>query len=196
MGYKFEDKYVHFRWSDELIGKMVFLADDIGELEGLESWLVLTQCSDSGAVESPFHSFYDGEDYQFCYYDPRYELKIAWEAGAEIEYKGVNDGNWHKAELSPYMYKDNVELRIKPKAEEQPVVEVGTRLQNRHLSLWLAKGYGEFRYVADLNVFTDYCYNNNEEHATVADNILVRKWEDTEWYEPTLEYCKEVLSWI
>lgn len=61
------------------------------------------------------------------------------------------------------------------------------RATNRELAKWLSQGNGE---VIDsthyINTYHEYfrCLDNNE----VFKTIQVRKWDDTEWHEPTVDY--------
>ena len=62
---------------------------------------------------------------------------------------------------------------------------------NRELSFWLAHGNGE-RVRVDIHGWHDQCntvwsYVESKENDPVCD-VLVRKWGDVEWHEPTPEY--------
>jgi hypothetical protein len=67
---------------------------------------------------------------------------------------------------------------------EKPAPRMAT---NRELARWLAQGNGE---VIDsthyINTYHEYfrCLDKDEVHKT----IQVRKWDDTEWHEPTVDY--------
>ena len=67
---------------------------------------------------------------------------------------------------------------------EKPAPRMAT---NRELARWLAQGNGE---VIDsthyINTYHEYfrCLDKNEVHKT----IQVRKWDDTEWHTPDVEY--------
>ena len=62
----------------------------------------------------------------------------------------------------------------------------------RELAKWIAQGYGEYKNLKDNPTV---CYSGkaeyNEENANhlVGEHILVRKWCDTEWHNPTRGYC-------
>ena len=70
---------------------------------------------------------------------------------------------------------------------------------HRELARWLAKGRGEYKYadasglpedaVRNMST-TDYRYGEADEDEPVS-NILVRKWRDTVWHEPTVQYMQE-----
>lgn len=102
MAYKFEDKYVHFRWDDSLKGKKVFYADDIGTLETdvVEGANIGVLIGATGLKSHPFHikseNIEDSIPWKFVYYDPRYEVKIAYEEGKQIQVSGDGEMwvNW------------------------------------------------------------------------------------------------------
>ena len=60
------------------------------------------------------------------------------------------------------------------------------RATNRELAKWLAQGNGE-KYE-DEWTFHVHPYLTAEANIEVIDKIKVRKWEDTEWHEPTVDY--------
>lgn len=62
------------------------------------------------------------------------------------------------------------------------------RATNRELAKWLAQGNGEFICNNSSAVSTDLVYDVNERNNTLEDYVKVRKWEDTEWHEPTIDY--------
>ena len=76
---------------------------------------------------------------------------------------------------------DNVQSDIVAENSEESKPR---RATNRELAKWLAKGNGEK---------TEDAYNK-QSHSYIVDNYLVndkikiRKWEDTEWHEPTVDY--------
>lgn len=65
------------------------------------------------------------------------------------------------------------------------------RATSRELAKWLAQGNGEWcmkNGTGQIGANTNYGYSKYEENQNVTDGILVRKWEDTEWHEPTVDY--------
>ena len=63
------------------------------------------------------------------------------------------------------------------------------RVTNRELSKWLAKGHGEYtNTVCCTTSYTTYEYFLDSAESEVSENILVRKWEDADWHEPTVDY--------
>ena len=71
--------------------------------------------------------------------------------------------------------------------------DIETRLTNRELCEWCAKGNGEWCYGEDSknSVCSNYTYYQREKDKPCYENIIIRKWSDTEWHEPTKEYIGE-----
>ena len=61
------------------------------------------------------------------------------------------------------------------------------RATNRELSKWLAKGHGEYRNQIGA-VSNLYIYVDLETDKAVPSYIRVRKWDDADWHEPTVDY--------
>lgn len=70
---------------------------------------------------------------------------------------------------------------------EKPAPRMAT---NRELARWLAQGNGELADKTDnYNLaYTNYDYLIDRSEEFVSDSIEVRKWDDTEWHEPTVDY--------
>ncbi len=63
------------------------------------------------------------------------------------------------------------------------------RATNRELSKWLAKGHGEYTNTGcSASSYSTYAYLFDSEVSEVSNNILVRKWDDVGWHEPTVDY--------
>lgn len=61
------------------------------------------------------------------------------------------------------------------------------RATNRELSRWLAQGNGECLGSQD-DADTAWNYPQECSDMELREGAKVRKWEDTEWHEPTVEY--------
>lgn len=180
---KFEDKFVHFRWSDELKGKKVFYADDICYLE---RYVISNSHRDivvsDGLQLQPFVVKHDDgivRPWRFVYYDPNYETKLAYEQGEKIEFKIKGDAGDDWNYTPDPVWLDDYEYRIMP--EEKPVT-------NRELAMWLVQGNGEYSHRSGEIAYFSYVYRKGEEDAPIENTIRIRKWEDEEWHEPTREY--------
>ena len=184
---KFEKKYVHFMWSDELEGKKCFIADRMGELkirvEQQDEQYIHTVIGEN-SDNYPFYTNKNGF-YAFAYYDPYYELKVAHEQGKTIQY--LVGEKWDDSHEPIWKYEPE-RYRIKPE-EENPVT-------NRELARWLVQGNGEFYHHDDAGfrteVKTSYSYHQDEDNydCNINSNLhcKIRKWGDTEWVTPTREY--------
>lgn len=87
---------------------------------------------------------------------------------------------------------------------ETHIVELKPRrATNRELSKWLGQGHGEYIYQVDLANYTytyddmskvniasnTYTYDGiSGEKNEVPSYVKVRKWEDADWHEPTVDY--------
>lgn len=60
------------------------------------------------------------------------------------------------------------------------------RVTNRELSKWLAQGNGEN--TDGCWVYQTHAYPKAAENNEVSESIVVRKWEDADWHEPTVDY--------
>lgn len=69
---------------------------------------------------------------------------------------------------------------------EIPGVKESKLVTYRELSNWLAKGNGEIMW--SNVVYTGWRYINDDENKAIKESLSVRKWEDTEWHNPTMEY--------
>lgn len=77
---------------------------------------------------------------------------------------------------------------------EIPESTTPRRATRRELAKWLAQGKGEWTYRTDVcsphNARTYYEYNFDTAEHQVRIDALVRKWDDTEWHEPTIDYME------
>ena len=63
------------------------------------------------------------------------------------------------------------------------------RATNRELAKWLAQGNGIYRldclpdhWGSDITLKRDTC------ECPVNENVQIRKWDDTDWHDPTVDY--------
>lgn len=65
------------------------------------------------------------------------------------------------------------------------------RATNRELAKWLAQGNGEWG-ISKFGVIEKagigWFYDTGYEKQTLQSEFRVRKWDDTEWHEPTVDY--------
>lgn len=75
--------------------------------------------------------------------------------------------------------------------QEEPT---SRRATNRELSRWLARGNGEVSHRDEtsldekLYAHVDYFYEPDVGEEPTPEEYHVRKWEDSEWHEPTTDY--------
>lgn len=176
----FDKKYVYFMWDDGLKEKEAFVANYIEDLINA----VNTQDSRFNIrIHESHDDDYKGrypfcdttqEDFTFAYYDPNYELKIAHHNGNAIEFYDEELKKWVE-EKEPKWW-DNVKYRVKQNDKF---------CTNRQLAKWLAQGNGES--MIGLRATTYHVYKENEANKELK-YTLVRKWEDSVWHTPTLDY--------
>lgn len=77
---------------------------------------------------------------------------------------------------------------IWPHFAEIPEKPAPRRATNRELARWLAQGNGQRMDKYDKYVHILFNYNACDENEPVSDEYLVRKWDDTEWHAPTIDY--------
>ena len=73
----------------------------------------------------------------------------------------------------------------------RPILEEEELMTNRQLVEWLAKGKGECTLEKSLRTYSHYDYPRTNEHGSVPDSILIRRWGDTEWSKPTKAIYEE-----
>lgn len=65
------------------------------------------------------------------------------------------------------------------------------RATNRELAKWIAQGKGEWG-ISKFGVIEKaeigWFYDTGYEEQTLQSILRVRKWDDTEWHEPTVDY--------
>lgn len=65
-------------------------------------------------------------------------------------------------------------------------IPTARRATNRELAKWCAQVNGEN--TDGCWVYQTHAYPKAAENIEVDENILVRKWEDADWHEPTVDY--------
>lgn len=62
------------------------------------------------------------------------------------------------------------------------------RATNRELSKWLAQGNGELKCASLFAVKITIDYGTKCDNDPCHESYKVRKWDDTEWHEPDVDY--------
>lgn len=147
---RFEDKFVHFRWTDDLEGKRAFYADSIDQLENSFTACNRGHLHKSESEDYPFEVACEG-NWKFIYFDPNYECKVAYEQGKQIQCRNKKlQQEWIDAD-SP-CWGDEYEYRVKPAEDYYYVIIVSDKL-----------AYVPARQVTGQHVFfrgsSDACHN-------------------------------------
>lgn len=121
----FEKRFVHYFWIDTLEGKKGFVADTLADLRSYvqnKNKPRLVTLTHSENEDFEFTSNNINECYQFCYYDPNFEYKVAYEEGKEIQAWNKFIQEWEDCKCRPLWSDNFTEYRIKPTEEYQVVI--------------------------------------------------------------------------
>lgn len=89
---------------------------------------------------------------------------------------GYLNGRWRTESDVLWSHAYPIEWNKKPKK----------RMTNRELAMWLAKGNGQVKYATGY-VSAYHGYAEGIDHEETQEEIKVRKWDSTEWVEPTVD---------
>lgn len=88
-----------------------------------------------------------------------------------------------------YLGKRRWDKNIQEEDCEEPTEQ--RRVTNRELAKWLAQGNGEWG-ISKFGVIEKaeigWFYDTGYEEQTLQSELRVRKWDDTEWHDPTVDY--------
>lgn len=112
----FDPQLVRCVWDEELQGKRCFAADSLGELmdavNSSRDDCLYGIVGRSATCDYPFLAK-DGIFMRYAYYDPYYEMKLAYLNGAQIQYRNLEDNKWHSC-TGPCWDTDTYEFRVEP----------------------------------------------------------------------------------
>lgn len=74
-----------------------------------------------------------------------------------------------------------------PHCAEIPEEPKPRRATNRELAKWLAQGNGQKSGNKGIACIS-YSYGHLADDCEIDKNVVVRKWDDTEWHEPDVQY--------
>lgn len=112
--------------------------------------------------------------------DNSIEPKVKTIVGACVNLKGDCWYIAHDDELGIVKYKHCAEIPEEPKPR---------RATLRELAKWCAQGNGQIQDANQLNcVFTGLDYGPDCDDRAAPDIYKIRKWEDTDWHEPDVQY--------
>ena len=119
--------------------------------------------------------------WQFFYYDPNLQAKRGYYLeNKQIQWRRIGNLKWYDCTSEPY-WSEGFEYRIKP--------EIETKLTNREVAEWIARGEGQVLHSG--NVMTDFYYGDTRDDEPCG--YKIRKWSDYEWHLPTKEYIE---GWV
>lgn len=188
---KFKKEFVRFMWDDKLEGKEVFIGDNIDELiNAVETDRKRHTVINALNLSFPFRladkNERDGSPiYKFVYYDPLYDVKKAHKEGKVIEVRDLISGQWIVPKEPIFLPERAGDYRIKDDKD-------GDNVTQREISMWLALGKGECKFVdgsSDI-VLHSYSYREGIGDELVKDDVRVRAWNDKEWHKPTRKYMR------
>lgn len=179
----YHPKFMCWEWDEYIDGKSAIVTDCACFVEKfLEEGVndgVIEGVVREGNKRLPF--MVDSVNYRFCYFDPLMEYKRAYNNGKDVYFKLFESDDWFLIDKDDFAWSDNYEYIIREKSH---------KITERQLAMWLASGKGEYKIKNNNSNFVRQYYWYSEEHGDekVA-NILVRRWSDSKWSEPTVEYC-------
>ena len=71
-----------------------------------------------------------------------------------------------------------------------PKKPVPRKATYKELAYWLSQGNGETSINGYIYHFFPYALDNEKREKTVDEKYLVRKWGDSQWQEPTIDYLE------
>lgn len=192
----FNEKYIHWRYDERLKGEKVYAADSIYAIKTAingnpNSSLYVTGIVTGGENDSlyPFNIAVDGQRgqnaYLFVYWDPLLKAKQAWAEGKRVLQYDKDNNEWVDVPDNLSDWDDGTRYEIVPES----VNPDGRIVTQRELAYWCAKGYGEIRYNRNSNNTCNHIYPGENQDVSVEHGVMVRKWSDRAWFQPTLAYC-------
>ena len=195
----FKKENLYYIWDDSLLGKDVVVADSLDSLYGK---LEMDEIPVYNIVPGicPAHPFKDTIDHlgwRFAYVlehsinrPVNDSVKQAYLNGHTIMRRYIG-GEWEVMSSTSYFDLPGYEYKV---ASDNPSNDnpIGRTVTYRELSRWLAQGNGEYCYYEDdcrckSDCFNEFRYRDEDGNEIVRD-IMVRKWDDTEWYDPIASY--------
>ena len=114
-----------------------------------------------------------------------FKKMLTWEEGYSPNEHNVMFVNT-RYKVVVFMYQDG-EIGISEHCALLPDPPKPRRATNRELSRWLAQGNGECLGSQD-DADTAWNYPMESSNVPLREGAKVRKWSDTEWHEPTVDY--------
>lgn len=195
----FKRENLYYIWDDILLGKDVVVSDSLNSLyEKLEMDEIPVYNVVPGICPAhPFKDTLDHLGWRFAYIlehninrPVNDSVKQAYLDGYTIMRRYMC-GEWEVMNNTSYFDLPGYEYKVasdNPSNDNQP----GRTVTYRELSRWLAQGNGEYCYYGDDCRCKSDCFNElryrDEDGDEIVRDIMVRKWDDTEWYNPIASY--------
>lgn len=180
----FDKRFVYYMWDESLIGKEGFFSDSIrGLIIGVNGnngvrGVVLEESSE---INREFTSV-NKSMWKFFYYDPLYYYKWQYYKGRKVQYKFSD--RWFDVNKD-CAWKEDFEYRVIVEEDKK----CPSRLTYKQLAKWLARGNGQmYKGKTGFN-YNQLIYKEIYDDCPTPVGYYVRKWDDTEWHEPTTDYC-------
>lgn len=114
----FNKKFVYFMWDDNLKGKKGYILDDIKSIKEIvnSNQGNIDVIDYSGDDTNPFKEEGLNIKYKFAYYDPNYDIKIAYNEGKVIQFKDTHsDYEWKDCvSIEGFIDDNSFQFRVRP----------------------------------------------------------------------------------
>ena len=186
---KFDKDFLFVEWNDILKDKDVLVADCIPDFKArfrLKN-VEFVRAVDSESEFFPFLVKEPRQTRRFCYYDPHLKYKLAMERNEVVYWRENGAQPWRKV-MSGHKWSVFLDYMVADKE----------LLTHRQLARWLARGNGEQIVLNDVDALDElisgdeWIYAVKDADKPVPDTVRVRRWEDDDWFKPTLDYCEGV----
>ena len=119
----FDKKFVYLEWDDVLKGKQVLASDNLQCMRrDINDGTAKLRCVEDNSSRDKLYPFKDdrGTLWALVYYDPLYEVKLAWKNGKQIQARSVlyKDAEWIDSKY-PHFDDTCCEFRVKPETPEK-----------------------------------------------------------------------------
>ena len=124
----FDIKFVYLEWDDVLKGKKVLAGDNLQFMRmEVNDGTVKLRCVEDNISSSNLYPFKDeyGTKWATVYYDPLYDVKLAWKNGKQIQARSVlyKDAEWIDSKY-PHFDDTCCEFRVKPEKTWRPFKDI------------------------------------------------------------------------
>ena len=120
----FDKKFVYLEWDGALKGKQVLASDNLQCMRrDINDGTAKLRCVEDNSSRDKLYPFKDdrGTLWALVYYDPLYDVKLAWKNGKQIQARSVlyKDAEWIDSKY-PHFDDTCCEFRVKPEKKWRP----------------------------------------------------------------------------